>query len=270
MIFNMVAGGAALNFKIIGGTVQPDNPAENTIWVNTNAEITDWTFAATEPAAAEGMVWIRTGSVSPVAFNALKKKGIVVYPVNVKQYVSGAWVTKEAMSYQDGAWKDWITYLFNDGDQFTDMTGGWSNSIDDEVADGWERDGNVAPAPENGGAISIGTSMVLNVTIGPNINYQGAAAVGTRNKIDLAGRTKIKAMCNLVFKGTAGYPKARLAINSSLITPQGLPIAFVDIPEGSNTVELDVSHISDPNHIIIGGISGDNGYTLTITQVTIE
>ena len=255
MIFNMVAGGAALNFEIIGGTVQPDNPAENTIWVNTNAEITDWTFSATEPAAAEGMVWIRTGSVSPVAFNALKKNGIVVYPVNVKQYVSGAWVTKEAVSYQNGAWKNWITSLFNDGDQFTDMTGGWSN---------------VAPAPENGGAISIGTSMVLNVTIGPNINYQGAAAVGTRNKIDLAGRTKIKAMCNLVFKGTAGYPKARLAINSSLITPQGLPIAFVDIPEGSNTVELDVSHISDPNHIIIGGISGDNGYTLTITQVTIE
>lgn len=269
MIFNMVGGGAALNFKIIGGAVQPDNPAENTIWVNTNAEITDWTFAATEPAAAEGMVWIKTGSASPVAFNALKK-GIVVYPVNVKQYVSGAWVTKEAVSYQNGAWKNWIVYLFDNGNQNESITGGWSNSIDDETADGWYRDDNVAPSPENGGAISIGASMVLNVTIGGNINYQGAAAVGTRNKIELAGLTKIKAMCNLVFKGTAGYPKARLAINSSLITPQGIPIAYVDIPEGSNTVELDVSHISDPNHIIIGGISGDNGYTLTITQVTIE
>lgn len=277
MILNMIGGksgsggGADLNFAIIGGTVMPETAAENTIWVNTDVAITDWCFSATAPESpTEGMVWITIGTTSAVSFNALKKNCIQVNPLTVSQYVESTWVTKEARSYQGGEWHDWIIYLFTNGNQNESITGGWSNSIDDETADGWSRDGNVVPAPENGGSIAIGTSMALNISIGPNINYQGAAAVGTRNKIDLDGRTKIKATCNLVFKGTAGYPKARLAINTSLITPQGSPIAYVDIPEGSNTVELDVSNISDPHHIIIGGISGDNGYTLTITQVTIE
>lgn len=109
MILNMSGGGggASLNFKVVGGTAAPNNPKENTIWVNTDAEITGWVFSATEPeTASEGMVWISVGTSSPVAFNALKKNNITVYPLTAKQYVSGAWVDKEAKSYQSGTWKD--------------------------------------------------------------------------------------------------------------------------------------------------------------------
>lgn len=124
---NAGGGGGGLNFKVVGGTTQPENPKENTIWVNTETEITSWSFSATEPESpVEGMVWIATGTSSTVEFNALKKNGIQVYPISAKQYISGAWVSKTATSYQSGSWVDWAVFLYNEGDECTDLTGGWT------------------------------------------------------------------------------------------------------------------------------------------------
>lgn len=135
MIFNVSGGGgAALNFRVVGGTTAPTNPAENCIWVNTNTAITSWIFSATEPSPAEaGMVWISIGVSSVVEFNALKKNGIQVYPISAKQYISGAWVDKTATSYQGGVWCEWIPAgaLYWQGDQRPDITGGWETSVFD-------------------------------------------------------------------------------------------------------------------------------------------
>ena len=52
MIFNLSGGGssgASLNFKVVGGTTEPANPSENTIWVNTDEPITSWIFSAKNP-----------------------------------------------------------------------------------------------------------------------------------------------------------------------------------------------------------------------------
>ena len=128
MIFNMSGGGggAGLNFKIVGNP-QPAEAKENTIWIDTDVDITGWRFNATEPEnPVTGIVWIYTGTTSPAAFNALKKNGIQVYPLSAKQYVSGAWVDKTAKSYQNGAWVDWVTRLYNLGDECADITGGWT------------------------------------------------------------------------------------------------------------------------------------------------
>jgi predicted outer membrane repeat protein len=101
-------GGGGLTFRVLGGTSAPSNPKPNDIWVNTNEEITSYIFSATEPEGyAPGMVWISTGTSSTVAFNALKKNAIEVYPISAKQYVSGAWVDVSAKSYQGGEWVDW-------------------------------------------------------------------------------------------------------------------------------------------------------------------
>lgn len=125
-----VSAGAPLNFKVVGGTSAPSNPKENTIWVNTDAEITNWAFSAAQPeTATAGMVWIFTGTSSPAEFNALKKNGITVYPLLAKQYVSGAWVSKIAKSYQGGQWVDWTMYLYNKGAEYVDENGrGWAFS----------------------------------------------------------------------------------------------------------------------------------------------
>ena len=83
-------GGNPLNFKVVGGTEQPANPKENMIWVNTDQKITGWVFSAEQPTEpAEGMVWIATPSPNTIAFNALKKNTVMVYPNAATQYVSG-------------------------------------------------------------------------------------------------------------------------------------------------------------------------------------
>jgi hypothetical protein len=183
MIFNMVAGGAALNFKIIGGTVQPENPMENTIWVDTNVEITGWHFGTTAPEnPVPGMVWIHTGTSSNAGFNALKKNGIMVYPLSAKQHIDGAWVSKTAESWQNGNWVDWFPFLYNRGDECIDLTGGW-------VSRSWEM-------AENAGSAS------QTYSIEKNDDYlkftktgQVGAVMHTAHKIDLS---KVKA---IHFKG---------------------------------------------------------------------
>ena len=104
-------GVGGLNFKVVGGTTQPANPTENMIWVNTSETIADWVFSATQPTAADGRVWISTGAASNFSFNALKKNGLIVCPMSAKQYVNYALVDVTAMSYQDGEWREWVTYI---------------------------------------------------------------------------------------------------------------------------------------------------------------
>lgn len=107
---------SSLNFSVVGGTTQPSNPKENTIWVNTDVKITGWLFDVTEPEnPTEGMLWIATGITSPVTLNVLKKDGITIHPLFAKQYISGALVDKPARIYQNGNWKDWVLFLVKDG-----------------------------------------------------------------------------------------------------------------------------------------------------------
>lgn len=44
-----VTNDPVLNFEIVGGTAEPSNPKENTIWINTDTAITGWEFSANEP-----------------------------------------------------------------------------------------------------------------------------------------------------------------------------------------------------------------------------
>ena len=179
---NAGGGGGGLNFKVVGGTSQPVNPKENTIWVNTDTGISGWVFSAEEPGEhAEGMVWIYTGISSAVDFNALKKNGIQVYPVSAKQYVGGAWVSVTAQTYQDGAWKGWITYLYNTGDEWTDLTGGG-------VA--------TATKPAGTGSTAVIPSVTKNtdsITISLYSGYENyrIGYLATVNSIDLTNYSKL-------------------------------------------------------------------------------
>jgi hypothetical protein len=111
--------GASLNFKVVGGLTQPSGPAENTIWVSTNASITSWQFSGTEPAEpAEGLVWFATGKASTAAFNALKKNAVMVYPLYAKQFVSGQWVGVKAQIYMDGDWRSLFSGLIYEAGAF--------------------------------------------------------------------------------------------------------------------------------------------------------
>ena len=109
MIINTggAGGGASLNYKVVGGTTSPTSPAENTIWINTDVEITSHVFSAAEPESpVVGMVWLKTSKSSKTPINVLKKADVVmIYPQSCKQYVSGEWVSKDTMIFQSGEWK---------------------------------------------------------------------------------------------------------------------------------------------------------------------
>lgn len=128
MIFNQTGGGAALNFKIVGGTAAPASPKENTIWVNTATDITSYIFSASSPTEpVEGMVWIQIDKKSNISFSITKKNPIIVYPVAAQQYVSGEWLNVTVQVYQNGAWSslwDGVT-LYDSGNAYEYITGGY-------------------------------------------------------------------------------------------------------------------------------------------------
>ena len=129
-------GGIALNFKVVGGLIQPSNPSENTIWAYTDVKITDYKLGKYEPKnPIDGLLWIPLGASSNVAFHALNMCGREfdeVYPLPAKQYVSGAWVDKTVKIYQNGEWVDLRIYLFKDGNEYEEITGGWLRDPPDQ------------------------------------------------------------------------------------------------------------------------------------------
>lgn len=116
-LYGFVGGGAALNFAVRAYATEEallaDTPKENTIGVITETEIASYIFSSTEPTEiAEGMLWIVTGTISEVEFNALKKNGIQIYPLGAKLYSSGDWANAKYYIYQNGAWQSFGNVYF--------------------------------------------------------------------------------------------------------------------------------------------------------------
>lgn len=106
---NQSGGGGSLNFKVKDYATEELLMAatgkDNEIGIITSTPMTGWYMAAEQPEGMQpGEVYIKTGTSSTVAFNALKKNNIQVYPLSATQYVGGAMVSKEAKIYQNGAW----------------------------------------------------------------------------------------------------------------------------------------------------------------------
>lgn len=162
-----------LNFEVVGGTESPSDPKENTIWVDTDVEITGWAFSFAAPATpADGLVWIRTGDRGAVSFNALGAGSITLHPTAAKQYTNGVWTDKTAKIYQGGVWVGWTIYLYNQGDTCSGLTGGWTFATD------------------SGGASTLNeTYMYLGYT-----GTRGRSAAGyTQNKINTVDMTTLYA-----------------------------------------------------------------------------
>jgi hypothetical protein len=217
---------------------------ENTIWVNTDTAITSWEFSATEPTGAEGMVWISTGTESAVAFNVLKKNGIVVHPISAKQYSGGAWIDKTASIYQGGAWIDWWDgELYIRGQDYTNVTGGWA----------------VGNIPPGGWSNYKSATLTMNAT---NMVFKGRLnTLYNNNKIDV---TKYNAM---VFKGSVNkWSTIRLQAEKSNKEDQ---VAYTDWSAGQTSRSLDISSLSGSYYICLSIFDSDNS-TITLEEVYME
>lgn len=170
---NTGGGGGGLNLKVIAypteSALLASAPMEGTLGVITSTPITANVFAASEPKSLlDGAVWFLTGTNSLAAFNVSKnkKEEVFVYPISAKQSVGGVLVVVVAKSYIGGKWVDWWNgELYDSGNEYTDITGGWVDSSNN-----------------NTGANIEYTASSLKLT---TAKHGVKASVSTKNLIDM-------------------------------------------------------------------------------------
>lgn len=233
-------GSSPLNFKVVGGETEPANPVENTVWINTPNEITSWIFSKTEPETPmEGMVCIFVDSNGYTNFNALKNNGIMVCPVGASQYINGLWEDREVKTYYNDEWHVAILYMYNSGNEFTNITGGFTTSslkIASNI-------GTKTPT------ITRGTDRITVSLTTANNGVGGS--MRTINKIDLTPYSKLVMNCDLNIAGGA----AALAISDDNSAFDASSTAW-DVKR--SIFEVDISNITGSYYVYVSVAAYDN------------
>lgn len=248
--FKHGTGGPGLNFKVIGNP-QPETARENTVWVDTDHKITFWIFSAVRPETPqEGMVWFLTGKSSSAKFNTLRKNGVMVYPQSCEQYIDGQWVALSARVYLSGSWKSFSLYLYDNGDECMDLTGGWNTK------------GN------SGGSISKNqTNMYVGIT---GVDAANSYKIRyTTKPIDLTHLSTLTIVVSgYSCSGGGGAFYVGKTIPASYDSFSSYSAASKSIANG--IITLDVSQLSGEYYLWFGGrMNGLSSYYVrfTVTEV---
>ena len=236
---------------IDGGTTRPSNPKNGDFYLYTGTAISatelngfmsgfpTWTMP-------EGFVYIGSGGAynDSSYVNLINvRNGIHNFcPCCCYQVEGGKWYRKDAFVYRNGAWlkfstwaQQWDGTLFYNGNQYTDITGGWvGNGIS---------------------STTVGTNLSLIVA-------NTSPYLTTQNAIDLSGYTKL----HMIADGNAGQ-YSYFGISSN-VPSNARPnyIASATFIGGENV--LDVSAINS-GHISIGA-TASWGVTINISKVWLE
>lgn len=167
------------------------------------------------------MVWIINGTKIDTAIEISKDPSLTIAPVAVWQYISGAWVKQPAFVYVNGGWKiAGPQILFANGNQYTNVTGGWSRS-------GWSVSG-ISWHTSDWSNCAVGDTLRTSIYIPDSSNVGGV--LGTANKISLSDYTKMRV------RGTSTRSSAitHMIGLSSGKTATTSPIACLKYCGGSN------------------------------------
>lgn len=274
MIINTTGGGAGLNLKVVGGTTQPIG-SENTIWVNTSTAINGYAFSATEPQSpVEGMVWIVVGNTSLAAMNISKKDIVMLYPTACQQYISGAWVKKDAQVYTGGAWYELAAGLriIANGIYDNSITGGWVAGNKKYTSDS----GTYDPVALTAAYETTGSSLTFKLEGTAYKIYNGS--VLSAEDIDF---TELK---QITFKGTVngvqGQGVALSVMNRNDNYTQTNAVARVvavedvdaaDVSARAFEVTLDVSSITGSYALAVGlRVQNMNTLIVEMTELILE
>ena len=236
---------------IYGGTTTPSNPKNGDFYLYTGTAISGTElngFISGFPTwtMPEGFVYIGSGGTySDSSYVNLinVRNGIHNFcPCCCYQVEGGKWYRKDAFVYRNGAWlkfstfaQQWDGTLFYNGNQYTDITGGWvGNGIS---------------------STTVGTNLSLIVA-------NTSPYLTTQNAIDLSGYTKL----HMIADGNAGQ-YSYFGISSN-VPSNARPnyIASATFIGGENV--LDVSSINS-GHISIGA-TASWGVTINISKVWLE
>ena len=239
-----------LKLRIFGQTTPPPNPKNNDIWVNTSIPIGGWEFSAvsnpTWVTGISGFVYFTStysgagNAATSTGLNFLKEWSHAIYTklLSCSQHDGSSWLRKDAYIYHD-KWiqfsSTWNGELFDNGNQYADVTGGWvGNGIS---------------------STTVGTNLSLIVA-------NTSPYLTTKNAIDLSGYSKL----HMIADGNAGQ-YSYFGISSN-VPSNARPnyIASATFIGGENV--LDVSAIGS-GHISIGA-SASWGVTINISKVWLE
>lgn len=177
--------GGGLRLRIFGGASAPSSPKDNDIWVKTNTAIETWELSdKTLPISWDmpsGWVYIKGDfagaydyrETTGLALDVPGNHDCTMYArlTSCVQYDGSAWASKDAYIYHDG-WHQfscvWNGELFDNGNQYTQKTGGWVGNNYTE----------------------IGTTLKLKVSNSRSI-------VSTVNAIDLSGYSTLHCIADL-------------------------------------------------------------------------
>ena len=194
------------------------------------------TPAAYTVGNATGQIWVKTDTTGNISMDALKGANVLTLnPVAVYEYTTNnGWVERNAEVYQYGAWTElkpaWDGYYFKDGNQYTDVTGGWTK-------DGWGGTGSV----------TVGSTLVATGT-------GGEAVVGTANPVDLSNVSKVWIDSP---NGNNGYGFGYMFIAKSKSVASSESVAYVQVTK-AGSFSIDVSGLSGKYYIYL--YAGDRAY----------
>lgn len=248
-----IQGISELNFEVVGGTTQPTNPNENTIWVNTSTEITKWTFSVEEPETTTlGTIWIKVGVLSDTPFNALKKNALILYPLYASQYINSAFEITPAKIYYNGAWVSfdaYPTFLF----YYSRQSYAWQ-------ARAW--------GLQSGNPTGVTPTVVTNADGSVSITVSASGAAGCYELVedfDLTGVTALKLTCS-ISTTSSSVSDLRLIVvprNAAYWYPSKLAEVVMN-KAGDHEVTLPIN-ISGKYDIVIAmyhNVSGSNTLTM--------
>ena len=229
-------GGDSSKLIIVGGANRPANVSQNTIWIDTDVEITSYVLSATEPEnPVDGMVWIIIGNSGVTKLTSpVGKEWVTIYPLSANQYVGGAWADVEAKSYQFGAWVNWHTYLYEVGNVFKELTGGYTSFLD-----------------QGGGYARVDADGMHFQTIKTGSYYYPSSGLSTGNKIDFTKHKTITVKGTLTRNGTGSSFWVGLFPNSG--NNMGSPVARSYYENNGDFVfYVDIQNVAGSYYLKVG------------------
>ena len=247
---NATGGKDRLRYRVFGGTTPPANPIAYDFYVKTTTpismyEMNYWTNSLPTWTVTNGHVYIVSDTwTENQVINLVKEnnRNLLFVPRWCWQYINGTWYQMEAYVYKNGGWvkfsdyrntPPWSGTLFYNGDQYTDVTGGWT------------------------GADSYSPNLTATL-------MSGTITISTANAVDLSRFSTLK----FIGSGNGANSGGAYSAKCKIFNESGAEVASLDF-QNNNTYAMSVAALSG-KHYVRFTASGSLGNNLNISKVWLE
>lgn len=243
-------GGGRDRFRptVYGGTTAPANPKNGDFWIYTSGLITgvewnSWTHSFPGWTMSDGFAYIVSGGYNSdvvVDLSAVRNGLHYFCPNDCYMQHGGKWFRETAYVYRNNAWKQFSTWaqswdgtLFDNGNQYTDITGGWT------------------------GANSYSPNLTATL-------YSGTITISTANAVDMSRFSTLK----FTGSGNGANSGGSYSAKCKIFNESGAEVASLDF-QNNNTYAMSVSALSGKYYVRFTA-QGSRGNNLNISKVWLE